>query len=697
VTPILWPIMTLSAGAAWALLAGAWPRVSLAGALTAIAGSGLACICIGLFPHLGQGASSMALAWPLPLGGAQLQCDGLSAWFLLATGGVSVSVALYTWGYLTHSGGQRSLPAFGALMCGLVAAILVVVCAANAVMFLLGWELMSLSAFFLIGFHDRDPDVRKGAWMYLVATHLATAIGVVPVFAVLAARAGSLEFSAFSSAIAPADVASATALFGLGLVGFGTKIGLVPFHVWLPAAHPVAPSPVSALMSAVVIKTGVYGLLRLLSWLPPLPLSAGVVVLLIGTLTGAFGILYSLGQKHLKRMLAYSSVENVGIVLLGIGAGMLGRTAHQLNVEILGFAGALLHVLNHAFFKALLFLSAGAVIHGTGTEDIERLGGLAKKLRAEAGLCLVASVAICGLPPLNGFLSEFLIYKGLLAGSVSLPPSLSAAMVAATAGLALIGGLSLAAFSKVFGLVFLGAPKEQGVTSHASPRSMIGGMFALAFACVLVSGFAWALAPHLSRAMGPLVAPVAMMGDLPDETLRSLSLVGAAFLCLAVAAGVLAVVRSRWLRRAPAIAAAATWGCGFARPTARMQYSGESFSGTLAHSFRHVLRSRRTVALPEGYFPIHAHVATRVPDVVQSRLFDPVFATVARTCERCWPLQHGRLQLYLLYIVGTVLIVFSVETWGRSPASWAPPEGAASSSVTPPEWPADGSAQGSDQ
>lgn len=663
---IPWALALLAAGIVWALLCGAWPRLSLAGALAAIGLSGLLCIGVGLSAGTAPDAETVLLSWPLPIGAAELACDGLSAWFLLALGGVCTAVAPYSWGYLSNTKEQRALPMFGALACVLTASIIVVLCAANVVVFLVGWELMSLSAFFLIGFHHREPEVRRGAWMYLTATHLGTAVGVLPVLAAMAARAGSTDFSQFASAMSSASATLSTVLFGLGLIGFGTKAGLVPFHVWLPVAHPVAPSPVSAMMSAVVIKTGIYGLLRLLSWLPPLPSSAGVAALFLGTMTGIVGILYALGQQQIKRMLAYSSVENVGIILIGIGIGILGRTTDQPTLELLGFAGALLHLLNHAMFKALLFLSAGAVIHATGTGNTERLGGLARRLHVDAVMFLVGAIAICALPPMNGFLGEFLIYRGLLEGVLSLPSALSSTAVTATAGLALIGGLALAGFTKVFARVFLGAPKDRAITAHASPRFMLAGMLVLVIACASVAGFAWTLTPQLAGALRPIIGDESLSRVTPTVELKPLSFVAGVCLLLAVCAGGLAWFRSRRMVAAPAVGAGPTWGCGFARPSERMQYSGGSFARHLMLSFRHVLRARRTVARPSGYFPGRAELATSLPDVVESRFYDPLFAGVARACERCWPLQHGRIQLYLLYIVGTLLIVFAVESWQAS-------------------------------
>jgi hydrogenase-4 component B len=620
-------------------------------------------IAAGVGGLISANGSPMAIVWPLPLGTARLALDGLSAWYLLAIGLVTIPVSVYAWGYFNKEASHGPVGAFAPLMCVLIAAMLLVATANDAVMFLVGWESMSLSAFLLVGFHDEDAAARRGAWMYLIATHLGTMVGVFPLLAAFVARSGSTDFAGFRAAFAASDTAWCVALFTLSVVGFGTKAGFMPFHVWLPAAHPVAPSPVSALMSGLVIKTGIYALLRTLSWLPALPVVCSLALLALAIITGVVGILYALQQREIKRMLAYSSVENIGIVGIAVALGMLGRSLHQPALAALGFGGALLHVVNHALFKGLLFLSAGAAMRATGTGDVERLGGLARKAPTNTLAFLVGAVAICALPPLNGFFSEFLMYTGFLRGLVALPNTYAWAAVVAIAALAVIGGVALLGFSRVFGLVFLGEPRDTRITVRATPPTMTLGMSLLVGGCVAAGvGAVW-LTPALHAAMTPIVAGERADAAALSEALAALSHLALPLGLLLAMALLLVLCRQRMPRGALAGGSAGTWGCGFTAPTPRMQYTASSYGWSLLRSLPSPLRSQRTTQLPAGCFPSEGSLRTHPRDIALDRGFKPLFNFVARFCERLWPLQHGRIQLYLGYIVATVAIVFLAEAW----------------------------------
>ena len=395
-------------------------------------------------------------AWQVPFGSFFVQMDALSAFFLLPILGLSIVAALYGGEYLMAYRSRKNLGSSWFFFNLLVASMVMVALARNAVLFLLAWELMSLASFFLVTFEDEKESVREAGWTYLVATHLGTAFLLV-LFLVLGRQAGSLDFDRFLAASGSISPVAGVAFF-LALIGFGTKAGFMPFHVWLPEAHPAAPSHVSALMSGVMIKTGIYGLLRTLTFLGHPESWWGWVLIGIGLASGLGGVLFALAQHDLKRLLAYHSVENIGIIALGLGTGVLGLALNQPALAVLGLAGGLLHVLNHALFKGLLFLGAGAVIHATGTRDIDHLGGLIRRMPWTAAMFLTGSVAICGLPPLNGFVSEFLIYVGAFAG-IGLP-GISVWGAATIAGLAMIGGLAAACFTKAFGIVFLGEPRN---------------------------------------------------------------------------------------------------------------------------------------------------------------------------------------------------------------------------------------------
>ncbi len=658
-----WVVLALAV-LAFGAIASALTAWSHAGGLRiGLAAAGVAgALCVmGGWGVLGHTTTArISVDWPLPLGLARLTIDGLSAWFLLVIGMVSIGASIYSWGYFAGAKTHGPLGAYAPLVCTMIAAMVLVVCATDVVLFLVGWELMSLSAFFLVGFHDEDAEARRGAWTYLIATHLGTALGVLPVFAAFVARTGSTAMDGFAGAFGASEVKSCVVIFTLGVVGFGTKAGFMPFHVWLPAAHPVAPSPVSALMSGVVIKTGIYGLLRLLSWLPDLPVGCALGLMTVSLVTGVMGILYALGQQQVKRMLAYSSVENIGIIGLAISVALLGRSLQQPVLVVFGLGGALLHVLNHALFKGLLFLSAGAVLHDTGTGNMERLGGLVQSTPVNALAFLIGSVAICALPPLNGFVSEFAIYTGVLQGIVTLPSSYAALLASCAAALALIGGLALVVFAKTFSVVFLGAQRDRSVSVHTTPASMNAGMLFLALGCVAVAVGSGALVPAVSAALTPFAADASGQAKTFAASLglvtRFLPPLG---VLIVVAIGLLA-----FRRRMPlGGVGGGTWGCGYAFPGTTMQYTGSSYAWKMIHSFRHVIRSKRKAPTIVGCFPSQDRLVTVMTDMAQERIYKPVFTGLARMFERLWPLQHGRIQWYLVYIVATVLIVFLVEGW----------------------------------
>ncbi len=409
---LLIPVAVLLAGGLLALAAGKRARAaSLVGAAGAVAGCGLA---------LGQAAEALVggqvvsfrAAWDVPLGSVYLVLDPLAAVFVAAIALVSGLAAIYGSLYLAHYEGRKNLGVSWLFFNVLVASMLLVVLARNGVFFLVCWEVMSLASFFLVLFEAERDGVCRAGWTYLVATHLGTAF-LLALFAFLGRDAGSLDFDLFRATPDVANVA-----FLLAVAGFGTKAGFIPLHVWLPEAHPAAPSHVSAVMSGVMIKTGIYGLARTLTFLGPPPSWWGWVLVGIGASSGLLGVLFALAQHDLKRLLAYHSVENIGIITMGLGVGLLGVSYGSPAMMALGFAGGLLHVVNHAVFKSLLFLGAGAVRHATGTLEIDHLGGLLKRMPQTGFAFLVGAAAICGLPPLNGFVSEFLIYLGAFSGLV---------------------------------------------------------------------------------------------------------------------------------------------------------------------------------------------------------------------------------------------------------------------------------------
>ncbi len=607
---------------------------------------------IGFVPALrvlaGAPPEALQAAWPVPYGAFYVAIDALSAFFLLPIFGLSALAALYGTEYLAADRETGRIGVAGFFFNLLVASMVFVVIARNAVLFLVAWELMALASFFLVTFEDDQPAVRAAGWVYLVATHLGTTC-LLALF-VLLGGGGSLDFNAVRG-----TSSSSGLLFVLAVVGFGTKAGFVPFHVWLPEAHPAAPSHVSAVMSGVMIKTGLYGLIRILTLLGPPPLWWGWLLCAIGLMSGVFGVLFALAQHDLKRLLAYSSVENIGIVALGLGVGELGLSIGSAPLAILGFAGALLHIVNHAIFKGLLFLGVGTVAHATGTREIDHLGGLLKRMPWTAGTFLVGAVAISGLPPLNGFVSEFLIYLGAFRGVVSGDTAVAVPLLGVLAGLALIGGLAAACFTKAFGIVFLGEPRsEEAVRPHECGVAMRVPMLLLAASCVVIG----CLAPLVGSVLQPVVecvsglAPEAITGAVATAT-QPLAFVSLAAVGLLLLTALLVGVRLQWLSRG-SVAETGTWDCGYARPSPRMQYTASSYTQPLTALFRPILQSREQLVLPEDLFPSDASLHTETPDVF-ARLYAPVFAAVGRGLSALRWLQHGQVQLYVLYIAVTLV------------------------------------------
>jgi len=621
----------------------------------------IACV-LGCVPVLhvlsGGSVEPVRVPWPVPFGEFFLELDPLTAWFLFPTLLLSALSAIYGVGYLRVWQGRRTLGQVWFFHCVLVLGMMLVLLARNAVLFLFAWELMAVASFFLVTFEHERETVREAGWIYFVATHLGTAF-LLLFFLLTARETSSMDFTVWAEkGIQTRGLADI--LFLLAIVGFGTKAGFMPFHVWLPEAHPAAPSHVSALMSGVMIKTGIYGLLRSLTFLGAPPLWWGWMLIGIGLTSGVLGVLFALAQHDLKRLLAYHSVENIGIIALGLGVGLLGVTTNSPALIVLGFGGGLLHVLNHALFKGLLFFGAGAVLQGTGTHEIDRLGGLLKRLPWTAATFLIGAVAISGLPPLNGFVSEFLIFLGAFQGGAMLGAASAVPLLALIAGLALIGGLAAACFTKAFGIVFLGEPR----TEHASHTQEAGWamrlpMLLLAVGCVLIGLFA----PFV---VGALQAVLENTTGLRHEVIRenlaaaagplALVVVGTvAFLLVLVAL----VLLRRGLLAGRRVEQGVTWGCGYAQPTARMQCTASSFVQPVMTLFSWLLGTHRRLQRPEGIMPANASLTTETPDLCHGNLYRPGFLKVNWGLSKLRRLQQGQVQLYVLYIAVTLIVLLA--------------------------------------
>lgn len=601
-------------------------------------------------------AEPITSGWQLagPYGVLRVEVDALSAMFVIQVFVIAALAAIYGLGYWAqaeHQDNGRKLRAFFGLM---VAGMLLLAVARSLVLFMIGWEVMALAAFMTVTTEDTQQRVRDAGYLYLIATRVGT-LAVIAAFVLLAVMLGHTEFTAIDAAGRPLDAAAplAGAVFVLAFLGCSLKAGVMPVHIWLPSAHGNAPSHVSALMSGALIKMGIYTLLRFTSLFPSPEVWWGGAVLAFGLVSGVLGVAFAIGQHDLKRLLAYHSVENIGIILMGIGLALIGRATDRPTLVLVGMAGALLHVWNHGLFKALLFLAAGGVVHATGTREIDQLGGLAKRMRWTSLCFLVGAVAICGLPPLNGFVSELLVYLGFLSAASESAGSFWLVGVISAALLALIGALAVACFVKVFGAVFLGEPRTQAAgRAHEAPRVMLAPMFVLAALCFAIGLAAPLVAPALDHAVAAWAPELALRATNDAAPLGQLAIVYVPLIALVALA-------ARWLvrRTRGAPADVPTWDCGYARPTARMQYTSSSFAQMLVGTFAWALRPNVKRPRLEGPFPAPGAFHSDVPDTVLDRLLVPATTRVER--QRRWVMwmQRGHVHAYLFFILATLVLL----------------------------------------
>ncbi|WP_301176002.1 proton-conducting transporter transmembrane domain-containing protein [Actinomadura geliboluensis] len=642
-------------------------RRAAAGTLTAAGGAATA--AAGAAAMLG-GEWSARLPGLLPLAGVRLALDPLGGLFLAVTGAVAVCAAVYGIGYTRHGdlGGrvpQAMLPVFAAAMA-------LVPAAASVSTFLLAWELMALASLLLVVAEHRSRDeVRAAGLWYAVMTHL----GLVVILAGLAGFAAAAHAESFERLRAAADglpPAGRAAVFLAVLLGFASKAGIAPLHVWLPRAHPEAPSHVSALMSAAMVNLGVYGIVRVgFDLLGGGPAWWWLIVLAAGGLSALYGILQAAVAADLKRLLAYSTCENMGLVLVGVGASGLFAASGARTLSALALTAALLHIVNHAGFKTLLFLAAGSVLHATGTRDLDALGGLRTRMPATTALFGVGALMASALPLGNGFVSEWLLLQSLVHALPTGGTVIAVTMPLAVAAVALSAGLAIATFVKAFGVGFLararGAAAER---AREAPAPMLAGMAAAAGACVVL-----ALSPGL--VLPAIARPVAVAVPGPDAvsgpvTLRLAGLSGTmsplliAVFLLVAAVGLLALLRAAATRRA-ARRPARLWDCGAGPMTARMEYTATSFAEPLQRVFDDVLAPETdldvTPLKESAYLVDSVTYRTRIGDRVEHRLYRPVLAAAARTGEAARGLANGSVHRYVgygFYAVTGLLIALAV-------------------------------------
>ncbi|HLF31492.1 MAG TPA: hydrogenase 4 subunit B [Xanthomonadales bacterium] len=615
------------------------------------------------------GVSGPEAPLTLPLGlpwmGANFHVDALAAFFLVVVNLGGAAASLYGLGYGRHeSAPHRVLPFFAAFLAGMN----LVVLAADAYTFLLSWEFMSLTSWALVMAHHQQRENVQAAYVYLVMASFGT-LALLLAFGLLAGPDGQYGFAAMRATVH--DPHGAALILALVLLGAGSKAGLVPLHVWLPLAHPAAPSQVSALMSGVMTKVAVYGFIRITfdllgepSWW------SAMVVLALGGLTAVLGVLYALMQHDLKRLLAYHTVENIGIIFIGLGLALAFQANAMAWAAALAMTAALFHVLNHSLFKSLLFFGAGAVLNATNERDMDHLGGLIHRMPFTAFAFLVGCVAISALPPFNGFVSEWLTFQAILQ-SPQLPQWGLKIMVPAVGTLlALSAALAAACFVKVYGITFLGRPRTPvAETAQEVDRFSLAAMFSLAAACLLAGVFPGfiidGLAPVTQALLGgrmPLQADVPWLSIVPITASRSSYNGALVFLFIAFSASVAAYVihrsASHALRRAPA------WDCGYPDPSPVLQYSAGSFAQPIRRVFgAAVFRAREKVEMPPPGDLRPARMKLEMSDLIWDSLYAPIATLVGFTASRVDLLQFLTIRRYLslvFLLLVTLLLVLAI-------------------------------------
>jgi hydrogenase-4 component B len=649
--PLYWiavGLLGLCSGASRDVHARVFFLLGALGGLVLAASAGLA---LSSAPH------SVVLPLGLPDLPFHLRLDSLSAFFLLLLGAVSVGVSLYGAGHFEASGGGQIR-----LIClqyhVFLASMALVLLADDAYLFMVAWETMALASYFLVTTDHKVPQIRSAGLLYLIVAHVG-AIAILLCFGTLQLGQWSYTFDAMRGNTLPA--LSASAAFLLALFGFGAKAGFPPVHVWLPEAHPAAPSPISGLMSGVMLKTAVYGLLRVTFDL--LHVQAwwwGVVALSLGLFTALFGVMFAAVQTDMKRLLAYSSIENLGIILAGGGLTILFHTYDMNVLAALALAATLYHCLNHALFKSLLFLVTGSVMHATSHRSLGKLGGLIRHMPWVAGVGLIGTLAIAGLPPLNGFASEWMLFQAFLL-SPSLPNSyLNMLVPVATAALALAVAVAGYVMVKFYGIVFLGLPREQFAQAHDAGPWERAGLLWLAAWCVALG----LLPVFVVTAMDPIAR--ALVGATLEDSMQESSWLfltaiqperasySALLFLLGIVVSVLVsflLVRRFYHGR---VRRSAAWDCGFARLDARMQDSAEGFGQPIKQIFEPFFKIERHQPTP---FDARPQYWSRIEDPFWSWLYVPVVRAAERLSSLVGILQHGRIHLYLIYSFATLLLL----------------------------------------
>jgi hydrogenase-4 component B len=613
--------------------------------------------------------------WPslVPYLQLTVKLDPLGAFFVVIVSVLALAISLYSFGYARGFYGRKSVGVLAAFYNALLLATTLVFTASNAFFFLIAWEIMALTAYGLVSFEHEKSETRNAGVLFFIMSHIGTGcliLGFLLLFQAAGGQApGDYGFDTFRALGEKMSPGRRDAAFLLFLFGFGVKAGIVPLHVWLPVAHPVAPSNASALLSGVMIKTGIYGLTRVLfDFMGTPPNWWGVTILTIGTISAVLGVLYALMEHDLKRLLAYHSIENIGIILMGLGASLMFLHTNHPVLATLALIAGLYHTINHAIFKALLFLGAGAVLHATHTRDMEKMGGLIKRMPKTAFFFLIGAVAISALPPLNGFVSEWLTYQSLLQGFGTTDSLVRLMFPLSGAMLALTGALAAACFVKAFGITFLAQPRsQQAAQARETSPTMLLGMGLLTAACVFLglfpTLFLTLLAPLTQQLIGQPLPAYLIRADgwvlgSAKEMGGTVSTLGIALMGICL----LPIPLVLWLffGRRTQVRIGPTWDCGLRGLTPQMEYTATGFSKPIRMIFKALFRPRREVQREYDYSPYFAKTLrfeSHIEEAFVTRLYRPLNRGILRLSRRMRALQAGSIQAYLIYIFVTLLLL----------------------------------------
>ncbi|HUI45488.1 MAG TPA: proton-conducting transporter membrane subunit [Nitrospirota bacterium] len=628
---------------------------SLAGSLTFLF---LGLILTGITPVSYQALSSSSIFE------FSLRGDALAGFFIITISLVASAVSVYSIGF-TRNSVYASLSGF--FINVLILSLYAVVLSANLFTFLISWETMAIASYFLVTL-DRSEEASRAGLFYAVMTHIGTAF-IIALFFILYRATNRMDFEGMKAGITAMPTAVKTIIFIFALIGFGTKAGIVPLHTWIPRAYTVVPPHVAALMSGLMVKMGIYGFLRIsFDVLGQGPEWWGITVISVGAVSALLGILYGIIENDLKRFLAYSSVENVGIILLGIGASMMFKSNGLAALSSLALTAALFHVLNHALFKGVLFLGAGSIIHSSGTGNMEHMGGLLKRMPVTGLFFLSGALSICALPPFNGFVSEWLTYQALLLGYQS--PSITAKIVSPLGGaaLALTGAIAAAGFVKAFGITLLGAPRsDKSRDAEEVSFSMLAGMAILAVPCLvfgLIPGPALSLlmpAVYLLTGASTTLEHHGVLGI--GQTSAALSPIGMLVTMIVMMIAVLVFIRIRGGKRK--IVYADSWDCGISGLTPRMQYTATAFTKPIRIIYKRIYLPSRDIKVQyflKPFFVKSIRYGGEITPFFERYVYEPATRFIQAVASKAKLLQSGSLNLYLAYILITLILLLIFAT-----------------------------------